>query len=128
MDQVDSSVINDIGSKVLDVHYIFGPHHLPGTDDVQDACLILRELGLKHLGRFLGRIGIASRVVLLQAAGLELFQDRPFLFLLDRLKGLETEVDGLGDLFLGEFVADVGVSLDDCEKLIVDFRRGARDI
>ena len=115
--KVDPSAIDDVGSEVLDIHCILGPEHLAGADGVQDARLILGEVGLQHLDRLLGLISIAGRAVLLQADGLELLQDRLLLFFPGRLEGLETEVDGFGDLFLGEFAVNVGGSLDDCEGI-----------
>lgn len=115
--KVDPSAVDDVGSEILDIHCILGPEHLASTNSIQDTRLIFGQVGLQHLDCHLGLIGTAGRAVLLQADGLELLQNRLLLCFPGRLEGLETEVDGFGDLFLGEFAVNVGGSLDDCEGI-----------
>ena len=58
--EVDPSTVDDVGGEVLEVHRILGLKHLAGANGVQDAGLILGEIGFQHLDRFLGLLGIAG--------------------------------------------------------------------
>lgn len=97
------------------IHRILRLEHLSRPDSIEDLSLVFIQIGFEHLCRLLlGRSSGAGRGVRLDRNLFEFLQDFLLGGFIDGFEGLEAEVDGFADFFLGELAVDVGLALDDC--------------
>lgn len=89
--------IDDIRAEIIDMHRVLGPQHLPRADIVHHALLFPRKR-LLHGLQFLLQAFIA-RIV---NDGSHFLQDGGAGLWLHAVPGVGAEVDGLGELGLGE--------------------------
>ena len=88
--------VNRVRSKAADVHRILRPHHLSGTDVINDSPLVRREVDLVRGGGILAH----------------LLQHARAIFWLDGLEGVAAELESLIELLFGQLRVDIRSSLN----------------
>lgn len=109
--------INDIGRKVRNIHRILRPHHVPRPDVLDDLLLLLGEVLVEQLQLLLGDLALALQQLHGLLVALQLLEHGLLVFGPGGVEGGGAEVDGLGELVLGDFVGGVGGALDDWKEV-----------